>query len=103
MNEHEHAHDRESRPDSVVRKLPVLAGQESGVRPRRSGLVVDLTGVERLDLTSLALLLTAQQSAQEQGREVWLVGVPLKVWESLHTMGLGSYFRPFPISGEADD
>ncbi len=99
MNEHE----KEARTESGTQELHVLGAAEAPRPTRRPGLVVDLSGIEQLDLTSLALLLTAQQNAQEQGREVWLAGVPLEVWQSLHIMGLGRFFRPFPVSGEVSD
>lgn len=96
MNEHEN----ETRMPDPARDLP---RQKSvcGTAPRKEGdLVVDLSGIEELDLASLALLLTAQQKAAKENRKVWLVGVPLKVWNALNTMGLGKFFFPFPESGE---
>ncbi len=79
--------------------LPPWKPSPGSLPLRRSDLMVDLTGVEALDLTSLALLLTAQQNAQQEDRAVWLVGVPLPVWKTLQAMGLGRFFRPFPLSG----
>jgi anti-anti-sigma regulatory factor len=72
--------------------------------PRKEGdLVVDLTGIRELDLINLSLLLTAQRNAEEEDREVWLAGVPRKVWQALDAMGLGGFFRPFPVSTEVAD
>ena len=44
----------------------------------KGDLVVDLSGIKKLDLASLALLLTAQQKAEQEDRDVWLAGVPLR-------------------------
>lgn len=96
-------HEKETRIERGTREFHILGHPEVLRAPKRPGLVVDLSGIRQLDLTSLALLLTAQQNAQEQGREVWLAGVPLEVWQSLHTLGLGRFFRPFPVSGEVSD
>jgi anti-anti-sigma regulatory factor len=78
-----------------------LAVLESGAAPgplKRPALVVDLSGCEDLDAMTLSLLLTAQQHAQEEDRDVWLAGVPFHIWRKLHELGLGGYFRPFPVS-----
>lgn len=76
-----------------------------GVRPQKKSddLVVDLTGISRLNLTDLALLLTAQRNAEQEDKTVWLAGVPLQIWQALRAMGLGGYFKPFPTSGESPD
>ena len=68
--------------------------------PEKRDLVVDLTGITRLDLRSLALLLTAQQQAEQEDRKVWLAGVPLRIWQTLDEMGLGRLFKFFPVSGQ---
>jgi ABC-type transporter Mla MlaB component len=96
MNEHED----ETRKPEQGGEFPVLVRAEPG-RPKKKGdLVVDLSGIKKLDLTSLALLLTAQQKAEKEDRDVWLAGVPLQVWQALTAMGLGRFFKPFPVSGE---
>lgn len=92
----EHEKDTTRNPAET---LPVVQEEGRKERPWKSDLVVDLSGMEELDVTSLALLLTAQRQAQKEDREVWLAGVPLHVWEALYGMGLGQFFRPFPISG----
>ena len=96
MNEHE----TEARTGEHSGDLPVLESAAVAAQRKKGGLVVDLSGVRELDLTSLALLLTAQQKAAQEDREVWLAGVPLHVWQALHAMGLGRFFKPFPVSGE---
>ena len=96
MNEHE----KDTGTPEQEGHLPVLEAAETD-QPRKKGdLVVDLSGITELDLTSLSLLLTAQQKAEKEDRNVWLAGVPLQVWQALNAMGLGRFFRPFPVSGE---
>jgi len=71
------------------------------VRPTRQGdLVVDLSGVQSLDLMNLALLLTAQRQVEQEDRRVWLAGVPPHLWQALRAMGLGAFFEAFPSSRE---
>ncbi len=91
---------KEHRIGEHARPLPIPAPGSSFRSPNRRDLVVDLTGIQELDLTNLALLLTAQQNAQKEDRAIWLVGVPLNVWQALHAMGLGRFFKPFPVSHE---
>ena len=96
MNEHEnHARTKDHAGD-----LPILEPAEVASQRKKGDLVVDLSGIQELDLTSLALLLTAQQNAEQEDRDVWLAGVPLHVWRALNAMGLGQFFKPFPVSGE---
>lgn len=96
MNEHEMDQGMEERAGT----LPVFRGRKAPEQPRRSDLVVDLSGIQELDVTSLALLLTAQQNAQKEDRAVWLAGVPMGMWQRLHEMGLGRFFKPFPVSAK---
>jgi ABC-type transporter Mla MlaB component len=96
MNEHEN----DARTTDQDGNLSVFESATVSVSRNNCDLVVDLSGIRELDLTSLALLLTAQQRAEKEDREVWLAGVPLHVWKALHAMGLGGFFKPFPVSGE---
>jgi ABC-type transporter Mla MlaB component len=96
MNEHE----KDDRSESQAKELPVLDPVDRVEKRRKGDLVVDLSGIKELNLASLALLLTAQQNAKEEDRAVWLAGVPLNVWQALDAMGLGRFFKPFPVSGE---
>ena len=73
---------------------------EVGTGPEKRDLVVDLTGINQLDLESLALILTAQQQAEQEDRRVWLAGVPLRIWKTLDDMGLGRLFSFFPVSAQ---
>ncbi len=96
MNEHEQGNGIGESPGT----LPLVGSQGNQSTPDRSDLVVDMTGIQKLDVTSLALLLTAQQSAEKEDRAIWLAGVPMNVWQALHEMGLGHFFKPFPVSAE---
>lgn len=89
--------------DTLAKRGPA-ASQVAGEKRKpleagKADLVVDLTGFEALDLTSLGLLLTAQQVAMHEDRKIWLLGVPVAVWHMLHAMGLSRFFNAFPISG----
>jgi len=99
MNEQEN--ERIAGAGRDVESLPVLGRSTEGPGRRTGDLVVDLSGFKKLDLTSLALLLTAQRQAREEDREVWLAGVPVRIWEALENMGLGGLFKAFPVSGQA--
>ena len=77
-----------------------LVFQDLPRAPEKRDLVVDLTGITHLDLESLALILTAQQQAEQEDRRVWLAGVPLRIWKTLDEMGLGRLFSFFPVSAQ---
>ena len=83
-----------------TQNLPVLGTQGVSGSVKLADLVLDLSGIQELDVANLSLLLTTQQKAEQEDRDVWLVGVPLQVWQALHAMGLGRFFKPFPASGE---
>lgn len=83
--------------------VPLIQDEAPEGKPRKGDLVVDLSEMKQLDLTSLSLLLTAQQNAQEEDRAVWLAGVPFHVWQALYGMGLGQFFKPFPVARETVD
>jgi len=96
MNEHENGTGTEEHRADIS----VLESAEVATPRKKGDIVVDLSGIRELDLSSLALLLTAQQNAEQEDRDVWLAGVPLHVWQALNAMGLGRFFKPFPVSGE---
>jgi anti-anti-sigma regulatory factor len=98
MNEH----GKDTGIENQVESLHVVEAKGSRTNPRAKDLVLDLSGARDLNVANLSLLLTAQQQAQEEDRAVWLAGVPFEVWRSLHIMGLGSFFKPFPTSGKVD-
>jgi anti-anti-sigma regulatory factor len=96
MNEHEN----DARTPEEMERLHVLEAADASRARKKGDLVVDLSGITDLDFTSLALLLTAQQRAEKEDRGVWLAGVSLTVWKALHAMGLGGFFKAFPVSRE---
>ena len=95
MNEHE-----KKRTFQGARKGTGVLSPEVRTGPEKRDLVVDLTGINHLDLESLALILTAQQQAEQEDRRVWLAGVPLRIWKTLDDMGLGRLFSFFPVSAQ---
>ena len=94
----EHANDTGTEEKRV--EISVLESSEVAAPRKKGDLVVDLSGVRELDFANLALLLTAQQKAEQEDRDVWLAGVPINVWQALNAMGLGQFFKPFPVSRE---
>jgi anti-anti-sigma regulatory factor len=93
MNEH----GKETPNAERSPRLPILERRRSRRGPGPRDLVVDLSGMDKLDVTDLALLLTAQQSVQKEDRSMWLAGAPVAMWHSLHSMGLEHFFRAFPL------
>jgi len=73
----------------------------NGVDPRidehdPSDPVFDFTGVGRVDLGALALMLTARELLPEENRRVWVAGLPGSFWTSMQSMGLDGYFMQIP-------
>lgn len=58
--------------------------------------VFDFTGVGRVDLGALALMLTARELLPEENRTVWVAGLPGSFWSSMRSMGLDGYFQQIP-------
>lgn len=65
-------------------------------------LVLDFSGLEELDVRSLALLLTARELACAEDRDVWSTGVPLQTRWALSALGLDDLFPPLPAVGRSD-
>jgi anti-anti-sigma regulatory factor len=97
MNEHAQDEYLRARPPKNQR----VSGGGYHHAPRKDDVVVDLSGVLELDVTSLGLLLTAQQQAETEGRCVWLAGLHVQLWQALDAMGLGRLFKAFPIAHKA--
>lgn len=93
MNEHERFRVQEEAP-RVFRTRRRAPGRQA-IRP---DVVLDLSDHDELGVADLALLLTAQQIAQREYRSIWIAGLPLEAWHTLHEMGLSHFFRPFPLS-----
>ena len=96
MNEQASNADMEVR----ARRARRLRGGGFHHAPERRDLVIDLSGVTELDVTSLAIILTARQKAEEEGRRVWLAGLQVHLWQALNAMGLARLFMAFPIPDE---
>ena len=96
MNEH----NNEPRDEARAQEMAVLKTARPHGRPAKGDLVVDLSRISELNLANLTVLLTAQQQARKEDRAVWLVGVPMNVWRALDSMGLGKFFKAFPVSQE---
>lgn len=90
----------EPRGDARTDEMAVLKASSPHGQPAKDDLVVDLSRTRELNLANLTVLLTAQQQAEEEDRAVWLVGVPMNVWRALDSMGLGRFFKAFPVSQE---
>lgn len=80
-------------------ETPVTAGGGEQA-PRSPDLIFDFSGLGRMTAADLALLVTAQQLADEEDRTVWVAGLPSSTWGTLRAMGLGHLFRPFPLTEE---
>lgn len=97
MNEHAHGAQHGAKAPRFRR----ISGKGFHHAPHKDDVVVDLSGVLKLDVTSLGILLTAQQRAESEGRSVWLAGLHVQLWQALDAMGLGRLFKAFPIPQKA--
>lgn len=64
--------------------------------PALSDLIVDFSGLQTPDLAGLTLLLTAQQLAKAEQRQVWLKDLPERTWQLLQALGLDGLFVRMP-------
>lgn len=64
--------------------------------PALSDLIVDFSGLQTPDLAGLTLLLTAQQLAKAERRQVWLKDLPERTWQLLQALGLDGLFVRMP-------
>ncbi len=64
--------------------------------PALSDLIVDFSGLQTPDLAGLTLLITAQQLAQAEQRQVWLKDLPEHTWLLLQALGLDGLFVRMP-------
>ena len=72
-------HENDTGTEEHRVEISVLESAEVTAPRKKGDLVVDLSGVRELDFANLALLLTAQQKAEQEDRDVWLAGVPINV------------------------
>ena len=63
-------------------------------------LVFEFAGKRGLNLTDLALVLTARLQAGPYGR-VWVREIPVETWNVLRSMGLDHFFTVVPGTGDA--
>jgi anti-anti-sigma regulatory factor len=63
-------------------------------------IVIDFHGMQTLDLAGLTMLLTAQQIADSENRQVWLMDLPEGAWRLLKALGLDDLFEFAPIPGD---
>jgi len=68
--------------------------------PPELDLVIDFHGAHILDLAGLTMLLTAQQIADSENRQVWLMDLPEGAWRLLEALGLDDLFVCVPRMGE---
>ena len=63
-------------------------------------LVIDFAGTQIFDVAGLAMLLTAQQIADSEDRQVWLMDLPQAAWSLLEALGLDDLFVCVPLLGD---
>lgn len=96
----------------MIRRLPALdTGNEEKAFVRelaesmaqtvRPGVVLDLSGVSRVDGRLLHLLLRCLEEALKRNGDVRLAGAPRQTRQALETMGLQRLFRFFSTDEEA--
>jgi len=68
--------------------------------PPELDLVIDFHGAHILDPAGLTMLLTAQQIADSENRQVWLMDLPEGEWRLLKALGLDDLFVCVPRMGE---
>lgn len=71
-------------------------GRSGSAGPDSIDPVFDFTGVGRVDLGGLAIMLTAREMMPEENRRVWVAGLPPSFWNSMRSMGLDGYFMQLP-------
>ena len=84
--------------------LALLPRSEAPVEERGglpgTDLVFEFSLRRGLDMTSLALVLTARLHAGTRGR-VWVKEIPVETWNVLRSMGLDHFFMVVPGPGDA--
>jgi len=79
----------------AVRHVPIHVPEDI-----KSDILIDFTDSHIVDFEGLTLLLTAQQLAQSEDRQVWLMGLPENAWTVLQAMGLADLFVRVSAPGE---
>lgn len=90
------------RREARLALVPVSEAREWAADDAGTGndLVFDFTGEYGLDLTDLALVLTARLQAGPEGR-VWVRHIPDETWNVLQALGLDHLFHVYPGPGDA--
>ena len=94
-----HESDRWGRNPPADRPVVVTAPTEATpleTRPELD-LVIDFSGTQIVDLSGLTMLLTAQQMADSENRQVWLMDLPEGAWRLLRALGLDDLFVCVPL------
>ena len=61
-----------------------------------SDIVIDFAGQQIFDLSGLTMLLTAQQIADSEKKQIWLMDLPERTWILLKALGLNDLFKFLP-------
>ena len=61
-----------------------------------SDIVIDFAGQQIFDLSGLTMLLTAQQIADSEKKQIWLMDLPERTWILLEALGLNDLFEFLP-------
>lgn len=97
-------HDSDRWGRKLPADMPVVATSPREATPPETppelDLVIDFHGAQILDLAGLTMLLTAQQIADSDNRQVWLMGLPEEAWRLLQALGLDDLFVCVPLLGE---
>lgn len=67
----------------------------SEAREAETDIVFDFTGLNRPNLTDLALILTARLRSDPEDR-VWVRALPRSTWHILQVLGLDHLFKVYP-------
>lgn len=96
-------HDSDRWGRKLPANMPVVATAPTETVPLEAhpelDLVIDFAGTQILDLAGLAMLLTAQQIADSEDRQVWLMDLPEGAWRLLKALGLDDLFAYVPHLG----
>ena len=94
-NERDDGRNRPRVLSGSVMPVKVERGEDRG---QEADLVFDFSGLHPLELTDLALVLTARLRAAPSDR-VWVRALPHGAWRVLRGLGLDHLFRFYPAPG----
>ncbi len=97
-------HDSNRWGRKLPANMPVVATAPTETAPLETppelDLVIDFAGTQIVDLAGLTMLLTAQQIADSEDRQVWLMDLPEGAWSLLKALGLDDLFVCVPLLGD---